>query len=331
MFQRTPSYTLPIQNPKYSDKDYAEIRARFPELKTLVHNTFAGFDYDADPRSYNDVTPEERERTLQALWDDGSLKFWTGGFGETFTDPVANEYVAEFVRKRNRARLKDPKVADKLIPKDYAFGTRRVPLENRYYEVYNQDNVDLIDLLETPITQITPRGIETTAGLHELDVIIYATGFDAATGALTRIDLRGRDNVLLKDAWAGGIHTWLGMQVHGFPNMFMVMAPMSPAAAFCNVPTCSQQQVDWITDCISYVRAQGKKSIEPTAEADAGWVSHHNEVANLTLVPNTKSWYMGANVEGKQRTLIAYIGGVHNYRKACDAVTAGHYKECSLV
>jgi acetone monooxygenase len=330
VFQRTPSYTIPIRNPKYAAQDWAELNARYPELKHLVHETFSGFDFNPDPRSYYDVTPEDRQRLFQSLWDDGSLKLWVGGFREVFTDQAANDELSEFVRARIRSRLKDPKVAAKLIPSDYGFGTRRVPLENGYYEIYNQDNVDLVDLFETPITRFTPEGVETTGGEHKLDVMIYATGFDAATGALTRLDLRGRGGLLLKDAWAKGVHTWLGMTVHGFPNMFMMMAPMSPAAAFCNVPTCSQQQVDWITDCIAYVRDSGKRTIEPSAGADQKWVDHHNEVANATLVPKTKSWYMGSNIEGKQQSLVAYIGGVGTYRHLCNEAKAENYKDCVL-
>ena len=205
-----------------------------------------------------------------------------------------------------------------------------MPLENGYFEIFNRDNVTLVDLRATPIERITARGIETSSGEHPLDILIFATGFDAGTGALTRVDLRGRGGVLLKDAWAPGVRTWMGLQVHGFPNMFMGMAPLSPAAAFCNVPTCSQQQVDWITDCIKYVRAQGKRSIEPTAAAEAQWVAHHDEIANLTLVPKTRSWYTGSNIEGKPNRLLAYVGGVGAYAQACDAVRVGGYQECVL-
>ena len=204
------------------------------------------------------------------------------------------------------------RVADKFdLRKDIVFNTR---IEGAHF-----------DETKGVWTVTTATGEKATA-----QFLVMATGFDAATGALTRLDLRGREGRLLKDVWSKGIHTWLGMTVHGFPNMFMTMAPMSPAAAFCNVPTCSQQQVDWITDCIKYVRDQGKQTIEPTADADDGWVRHHNEVANQTLVPKTKSWYTGANVEGKQQSLIAYIGGVGTYRTLCNEAKESHYKECVL-
>ena len=205
-----------------------------------------------------------------------------------------------------------------------------MPLERGYYEAFNRDNVLLVDVSKTPIECITPQGLKTTAGEHPLDILIYATGFDGSTGALTAIDVRGRDGLLLKDAWAEGIRTFMGLQVHGYPNMFMVMAPMSPAAAFCNVPTCSQQQVDWITDCIQFVRDQERRSIEPTAEAEAKWVVHHDEVANETLVPKTKSWYMGTNVEGKKPQMLVYAGGVGTYRQLCDEVKERGFEEFTL-
>ena len=327
VFQRTPNYTIPMRNPKYDDAARAELRAQYPMLKERVQRTFAGFDYDFEDRSFFDVAPEERQRILQRLWDDGSLNFWIGGFREVFFDEQVNAEFSEFVRQRIRERVKDPKVADKLVPQDYGFGTRRVPLETKYYEAFNRDNVLLVDTKATPIEEVTAQGIRTSEGLHEIDILICATGFDAGTGALTKVDIRGRDGLLLRDAWAqDGVRTTMGLQVHGYPNLFMTMAPFSPAAAFCNVPTCLQQQVDWISDCIAFVRRQGRQSIEPSAEAEAKWVAHHDEVANMTLVPKTNSWYMGSNIKGKPRRLLAYAGGVGTYRAKCDEVKASGYE-----
>ncbi|MGV8823360.1 flavin-containing monooxygenase [Methylibium petroleiphilum] len=327
VFQRTPNYTIPMRNPKYDDAARAELRAQYPMLKERVQRTFAGFDYDFEDRNFFDVDPAERQRILQRLWDDGSLNFWIGGFREVFFDEKVNAEFSDFVRQRIRERVKDPKVADKLVPQDYGFGTRRVPLETKYYEAFNRDNVLLVDTKATPMEEVTAKGIRTSAGLHELDILICATGFDAGTGALTKVDIRGRDGVLLRDAWAqDGVRTTMGLQVHGYPNLFMTMAPFSPAAAFCNVPTCLQQQVDWIADCIAFVRQQGRHSIEPSAEAEAKWVAHHDELANLTLVPKTNSWYMGSNVKGKPRRLLAYAGGVGTYRAKCEEVKASGYE-----
>lgn len=330
VFQRTPNYTIPMANPKYDDADRAELRSRYPEIRERVHHTFAGFEFDFGPDAFFDVSPEERRATMEKLWEEGSLGFWVGGFSEVFSDQKANDEFSDFVREKIRARINDPDVAEKLLPRDYGFGTRRVPLETKYYEAYNRDNVLLVDLNETPIEKITPQGVETCSGSHELDILIYATGFNAGTGALTAIDVRGRDGLLLKEAWAEGIRTFMGLQVHGYPNMFMVMAPMSPAAAFCNVPTCSQQQVDWIANCIQFVRSQKRSSIEPTAQAEANWVAHHNEVANATLVPKTKSWYMGSNVPGKKPQMLVYAGGVGTYRALCDEVVEKGFQEFTL-
>ena len=327
VFQRTANYTIPMRNPKYDDADRSELRSRYPDLKKRVHGTFAGFDYDFDSTDFLSLSAEDRQKKMQALWDDGSLSFWVGSFLSVFVDEKVNEEFSEFVRQRIRARVRDPKVAEMLVPNDHGFGTRRVPLETKYYEVFNRDNVNLVDTRAAPIECLTEKGLQTAAGEHELDIIIFATGFDAGTGALTKTDIRGRNGLLLRDAWeADGIRTTMGLQVHGYPNLFMTMAPFSPAAAFCNVPTCVQQQVDWITDCIRFVRDQGRRSIEPSEAVEAQWVAHHDELANMMLVSKTNSWYMGSNVEGKQRRLLAYPGGVGNYRDKCDAVKASGYE-----
>ena len=327
VFQRTANYTIPMRNPKYDDAARAELRAQYPALKQRVQGTFAGFDFDFDSRDFLTLSPEERHSRMQELWDDGSLSFWIGSFQGVFFDEKVNAEFSEFVRQRIRARINDPKVAEMLVPADHGFGTRRVPLETKYYEAFNRDNVKLVDIRATPIECLTEVGIKTSAGLHELDILIFATGFDAGTGALTKADIRGRDGVLLRDAWeADGVRTTMGLQVHGYPNLFMTMAPFSPAAAFCNVPTCVQQQVDWISECIQFVRDQGRRSIEPSAEAEAKWVAHHDELANMMLISKTNSWYMGSNVVGKPRRLLAYVGGVPNYRQACDDVKARGYE-----
>lgn len=330
VFQRTAHYTIPMRNPKLDDAARAEMRARYPELREMVQTTTTGFDFNPDPRGYFEMTPEERRAQMERLWADGSLVFWVGAFADTLMNAEANAEISEFVREKIRARIKDPATAEKLTPRGYGFGTRRVPLETGYYEAFNRDNCTLVDISATPVTEITPTGVKTSDGEYPLDVLIYATGFDAGTGALTRIDMRGRKGVLLRDSWKEGIHTFMGLQVHGFPNMFMVMAPQSPAAAFCNVPTCSQQQIDWIVDCIDFVRAQGRAAIEPSAEAEAQWVAHHDEVANMTLIPKTDSWYTGANIKGKRRSLLAYAGGAGVYKQLCDEVKAKGYEGLEL-
>jgi len=325
VFQRTPQYAVPMRNPKFSDADRAHWRARAQELRQRVNGTFAGFDFDLDHGSWYDATPAQRLAVLEEIWADGSLSFWVGSYPEVLTDEKVNAEVSEFVRAKIRARIKDPDVARKLVPYHYGFGTYRVPLENGYYDAYNQDNVELVDVGEAPIECFTAQGIKTAAGEYPLDVVILATGFDAGTGSLTRMNIRGRDGRSLTEEWSKDIHSTLGLQVHGFPNLFTVAGPLAPSTAFCNMTTCLQQQVDWVTDCIDYLRDHGRTTIEPTAAKQDEWVRHHDETANATLLVRTKSWYTGANVAGKPIRLLSYIGGVGNYRRICDEVKASGY------
>ncbi|SFF68008.1 acetone monooxygenase [Fontimonas thermophila] len=324
VFQRTPQYTIRINNPRYTDADRAAWRARYDALRERVHRTFAGFDFDFRG-NYFDTPEEERRAVLEELWEDGSLAFWVGGYPEVLLDTRANADFSEFVRAKMRARIRKPEVAAKLIPTRYGFGTRRVPLESHYLEAFDMDHVELVDVAEAPIQSISERGVVTRTGEHPLDVLILATGFDASTGALTRIDIRGREGVRLADKWRQDIRTAMGLQVHGFPNLFMIGAPLAPSAAFCNMTTCLQQQVDWITDAIMYVMERGRRSMEATAEKEASWLAHHEELANATLVVKTDSWYTGANIAGKQRRLLTYVGGAHTYRQLCDEERAGGY------
>ncbi len=325
VFQRTPQYAIPMRNPKLTDADRAAYRSRYPELEKRVHSTFAGFDFDLEQRAYGELTPAQCTEVLETLWADGSLSFWVGGFVELFFDEQVNEEISQFVRAKIRARVDDPAVAAKLIPTSYGFGTHRVPLETNYFEAYNRDNVELIDVSKTPIERCTETGLKTTDAEYELDVIILATGFDAGTGALSRMNVHGRDGRSLTQQWRQDIRSTLGLQVHGYPNLFTVTGPLAPATALCNMTTCLQQQVDWVSDCIGYLREHGSTVIEATAEKEAEWVRHHDEVANTTLVVKTDSWYMGSNIDGKPRRLLSYVGGVGEYRRICDELKASGY------
>jgi len=327
VFVRTPQYVIPMKNPKYSQADWDRFSARFHELKKRVRETFAGFDYDFDAGPWADKTNAERTAVLEKLWDDGSLALWLASFPEMFFDEAVSHEVSEFVRGKMRDRLRhDPRLCDLLIPTDYGFGTHRVPLENGFLEAFLQDNVEAVNCRETPIERIVPEGIKMADGtVHEVDVIILAVGFDAGTGGLTRMDIRGRGGRSLKQEWSQEIRTSMGMQIHGYPNLFSTASPLAPTAALCNMTTCLQQQVDWVTDCIAYARKNGKQVIEPTKEFEDAWVQHHEETAAATLVVKTNSWYMGSNVEGKPRRLLSYIGGVGNFHKRCDEVAANGY------
>jgi cation diffusion facilitator CzcD-associated flavoprotein CzcO len=331
VFIRTPQYITAMSNPKYGPAEVAAYKARFEELKAKLPHTFAGFEHNFDNGAWADLTPEQRHAVLERNWNDGSLKLWIASFTELFYDPEVSEQVSEFVRAKMRARLKDPKLFEALIPTDYGFGTHRVPLEMNYLEAYLRPNVEAVNVRDNPIERVVSEGIQTTDGtVHELDIIILATGFDAGTGALTRIDVRGRGGRSLKEDWGRDIRTAMGLQVHGYPNLFTTAAPLAPSAALCNMTTCLAQQADWISNCIRYMRENNLNVIEPTKEFEDQWVAHHDEIANQTLVTKTDSWYMGSNVKGKPRRLLSYIGGVGAYKQKCDEVAAAGYRGLAM-
>jgi cation diffusion facilitator CzcD-associated flavoprotein CzcO len=244
-----------------------------------------------------------------------------GNFHDLMSDREANEDYAEFVRTKIRARVKDPVVAEKLVPTDHPFGSKRIPLETEYYEAYNRDNVVLVDLKETPIESITPNGIKTSDREYEFDVIIYATGFDAVTGALTRIDIRGEGGQTLKDKWADGPRHYLGMHIAGFPNFFI-----ANAAAFCNVPRCIEIVVEWISDCVGYMQKKHLTRIAATPQAEAAWIEHSNELLVGSLLTQANSWFIGANIPGKKRAFLIYANTAPAYRKKCAEVAAKGYE-----
>ncbi|WP_273083492.1 NAD(P)/FAD-dependent oxidoreductase [Marinobacter sp. UBA2678] len=327
VFVRTPQYTIPMRNPKYTEEDWKSWSGQFTYLKDRVLNTFAGFDYDFDGRSWHSDSPEERKERLENLYNDGSLALWLSSYPEMFTDEAINEEISEFVRSKMRERLNfDPDLCDLLIPTDYGFGIRRVPLDTGYLETYLRPNVEALNCRETPIEGIVPQGVLMKDGtVHEVDVIILATGFDAGSGALTRIDIRGKEGRSLKEEWDDEIRTAMGLQVYGYPNLFTTGAPLAPSAALCNMTTCLQQQVGWITDIIQHANEEGKTVIEPTKQLQDEWVQHHDEVTNQTLLPLVDSWYMGTNVPGKPRRLLSYCGGVNDYNQRCVELAENNY------
>jgi len=289
VFVRTPQYVLPMKNPKYTPADQETYKARFDELTETLPHTFTGFEYDFQNK-WADLTPAQRRNVLEEVYADGSLKLWLASFGEMFFDAEVNEAVSEFVREKMRERLKDDRLCDILIPKDYGFGTHRVPLEVGYLEVFHRPNVELVSVKDNPIDCVTPDGLRLADGTeHKFDVLILATGFDAGTGALTRMDIHGRDGCSLTEQWGSDIRTTMGLQIHGYPNLFTTAAPLAPSAALCNMTTCLQQQTEWISDCIKYMREHDLNLCEPTKEAEEQWVKHHEETAAETLVPKTVS------------------------------------------
>jgi len=328
VFQRSPNYCAPLHNSLIEAETQREIKASYPQIFAKCRASHGGFIHKADHRGALEVSPEEREAFLEKLYGEPGFGIWIGNFRDMFTDQKANDAVSEFVIRKIRARVKNPKVAEKLIPRDHGFGTRRVPLETNYYEAYNQDNVLLVDLNETPIQRITPKGIETSAAVHEFDIIIYATGFDAVTGSFDRIDIRGEAGEKLKDKWADGPRTYLGLQIEGFPNLLTLVGPHN-AATFCNIPRCIEQNVEWVTDLLRHVRDNDIKRVAPILEAEDAWTEHVYQTAAALLFTKVDSWFMGINpnVPGKdKRTFLLYAGGAPAYREKCDEVAANGYE-----
>lgn len=325
VFQRTPNYCAPLRNGPIDAETQAKIKASYPEIFKRTRETFAGFIHEFDPRSVFDVTPEARQAKFEELWAQPGFSKWLGNFRDIMSNPDANELFAEFVRGKIRERVKDPAVAEKLTPKDHRFGTKRVPLESGYYEQFNRDNVLLVDIRESPIERITPKGVKTKNAEYEFDIIIYATGFDAVTGPLNRIDIRGAGGLSLKEKWADGPRTYLGIQSAGFPNLLTLVGPHN-GATFCNMPRCIEQNVEWVTDCLKYMREKGYERIAATVAAEEAWTNHANELAVGTLMAETPSWFFGANIEGKKRAVLMYLGGAKAYREKCDAVAANGYE-----
>ncbi len=330
VFQRTPQWCAPLHNAKIGKDEMQRIRADYPEIFARCQETFGCFIHATDPRSALEVRPAEREAFWEKLYGEPGFGIWMGNFRDILVDREANALISDFIARKIRQRVKDPVVAEKLIPKNHGFGTRRVPLESGYYEVYNQPNVELIDINETPIERITPTGVKTSNAEYEFDMIIYATGFDAITGAFERIDVRGLDGVSLKEKWKDGPQTFLGILVDGFPNMLMVMGPH---AGLGNFPRAAEYSADWVTDLIRFARDRGLTRIEATPAGAAAWTDHVIEASEGLLFTEVDSWMTGVNrnVEGKQvRRIMRYSGGHPKFRERCETVTADGYRELTL-
>jgi cation diffusion facilitator CzcD-associated flavoprotein CzcO len=329
VFQRTPNYTVPARNARLSPEEWAEIKRNYREIRRRTRESRAGFPYAPTERKAMDHSPEERQAILEQLWEDGGFKFMWGSFADLMTDKAANESAAEFVRSKIREVVKDPGVAERLCPTDHSYGSKRPPIDTDYYETYNRDNVSLVDIRRSPILEVTPTGIRTEDAHYELDTIVFATGFDAMTGSLLRIDIRGTGGERLADKWAAGPRTYLGLQIAGFPNLFTITGPGSPSV-LTNMPVAIEQHVEWISDCLEYMRDQGMMRIEAKQDAQEAWVEHVNEVAKATLFYEAKSWYLGSNIPGKTRVFMPYVGGHLVYKKRCDDVARDGYKGFEL-
>ena len=327
VFQRTANWAAPLHNTPISAAEMAEIKANYPAIFARCRETPGCFIHMNDPRATFEVSEVERLAFYEELYNTPGFGIWQGNFRDMSTDPEANAAVSAFIADKIRQRVKDPVLAEKLIPKDHGFGTRRVPLETGYFEVYNQANVRLVDLKATPIERITATGLRTSDEDHDLDVLIYATGFDALTGGFDRIDIRGRNGLSLKEKWADGPRTFLGLQTVDFPNMLTIVGPHN-AAARCNIPRCIEQNVEWVSALMGYMRTHGHAHIEATQSAEDEWTESINELAAHMLYTHVDSWMTGVNrnVEGKDiRRVLQYQGGAPAYREHCEQSAAAGY------
>ncbi|MDA8046143.1 MAG: NAD(P)/FAD-dependent oxidoreductase [Actinomycetota bacterium] len=325
VFQRTPNYSIPARNFDMSAEATADIKARYDEIHQLARDSYGGFPYRIMTRSALDDSPEERRANFERLWnEEGGFKFIYGSYFDLLRNQEANDTAAEFIRTKIRQIVDDPEVAERLCPTDYPYGTKRPPVDTDYYATFNRDNVTLVDLRATPLEEITVTGIRTTDADYPLDIIVFATGFDAMTGSLLRMDIRGRHGLRLADKWAGGPVTYLGLQVAGFPNLFTITGPGSPSV-LANMPLCIEQHVEWIGRCIEHMRVTGAEVVEAEEGAEDAWVDHVREAAEQTLFPKANSWYLGANIPGKKRVFMPYTGGFKPYADRCEEVAAHDY------
>jgi cyclohexanone monooxygenase len=331
VFQRTPNFSMPAQNGPLDPEFQRHMKANYREHRRKARESAFGVPFEVTEismKSALEVSPEERERELEARWQYGGATI-IASFADFLTNKKANDYAAEFVRNKIRQTVKDPAVAELLLPNDHPLGTKRPCVDIEYFETYNRDNVTLVDVRAHPIEEITRQGVRTGGTEYELDAIVFATGFDAMTGALFNIDIRGKGGRGIKEKWAEGPRTYLGLAVEGFPNLFTITGPGSPSV-LSNMMVSIEQHVEWITDCIKYMVERDVAAIEATRDAEDAWVEHVNVVGNYTLYPLANSWYVGANIPGKPRVFMPYIGGVGNYRKKCDEVAANGYEGFAL-
>ncbi len=326
VFQRTANYSVPARNAPLSDEFKTWARENWAEIRRVTQSTVNGHPFTIDDRSVHDVTDEELRDLLEKAWTKGGLQF-RANFKDVLLDETANVKLADFVKDKIRSIVKDPETAAKLADIDHPYAAKRPPIDSGYFETYNRDNVTLVDVRSDPIARITPKGIQLHSGKEiELDIIVFATGFDAMTGPLLKLNIEGAGGKTLAKEWEAGPKTYLGLQVAGFPNLFTITGPGSPSV-LCNMPVCIEQHVEWITDCLAHMRANGVAKIDTTEASMKEWGEEVERAANVTLLPKVKhSWYLGANVPGKPRVFMPYAGGMGHYRKLCAEIAAKGYE-----
>lgn len=327
VFQRRPNWCAPLRNGPISDDEMAEIRSRYDEIFARCAETPGGFIHGPDDRSFHDADVSERLELWEWLYEQPGFGIWLANFREVLMEEDANAELSAFIANKIRERVNDPVVAEKLIPKDHGFGVQRVPMETNYFEAYNRDNVTLVDISEEPIDRIVAEGIKTSSDTYEFDLIIYATGFDAITGAFDRIEFIGKDGRRLRDEWEKGPRTYLGVQVEGFPNLVMLAGPQG-ASVSTNFPRAIETSVDWAADLISHMRDNDLRTIECTREAQDDWVQEVENLYGMVLLRNARGWFTGynSNVDGRDvKRHVIYNGGAPRYRKKLEKSVADNY------
>lgn len=324
VFQRTPNYSVPAQNRPMTPEAEQDWHAHYAERRAKAREVRNGIYLHLNDKSALAATEAERAAEYEARWEAGGIPFMAA-YNDLYVNAQANETAAEFVRAKIRSIVRDPAVAALLTPKDYPIGTKRICVDTDYFETFNRPNVTLVDVRATPIETVVPEGVRTQGARYTLDSLVFATGFDAITGTLLSMRIAGRGGRTLQEAWADGPQSYLGLMVRGFANLFTITGPGSPSV-LSNMLVSIEQHVDWIAECLATLRARGAAVIEPEASAQADWVAHVREVADRTLFPRANSWYVGANVPGKPRVVMPYVGGVPAYRRKCDEVAARGYE-----
>jgi cyclohexanone monooxygenase len=323
VFQRTPHYTVPARNTPLDEAYKREIKADYPRLRSRAKQMFAGIDFHLNDQSAVAASDEERQREYEARWAYGGVSFM-GAFNDLLFNEASNATAAAFVRSKIHETVRSPALAEALSPR-YVIGCKRLCVDTGYYETFNRSNVTLVDVSKTPIEAIVPEGVQVDGRQYTVDALVLATGFDAMTGALLRIDIRGKGGQPLREKWHGGPRTYLGLMTAGFPNLFTITGPGSPSVLTNMLPSI-EQHVEWIADCVTYLRERQIAQIEPTQQAEDDWVAHVNEVAGTNLRSTCSSWYVGANVPGKPRVFMPYIGGLPAYLEKCNEIVAAGYR-----
>ena len=326
VFQRTPQYTIPAHHGTVDRRFLEEeVKPNYEDILERARWSTSGNNAEFSELLALEVSAEERRAAYEAGWAEGGHKFFFGAFKDISKDRRSNDTAAEFIRSKIREIVKDPETAEKLMPTDHPLGSKRALIDTDYFETYNRDNVELVDIRHSPIHEITPTGIRTEDEEFEFDMIVFATGYDAMTGTLLKIDIRGRAGLSLRDKWSDGPKTYLGLQVAGFPNMFMITGPGSPSV-LSNMSISIDQHIEWIGDFVDYMRERGIQVAEAEEAAETAWDSHVKEVAESTMYMLANNWYLGANIPGKPRVFSPYAGGVGVYREKCSEVADSGYE-----